>query len=108
MHHNSNVIGPSVAKLRYQRGWTQDDLVAKLQILGCYMTRDILANIETRRSVATDTQIEYFVQVCRVEIKDLFPVRRPLGNDAVNGRIVGIAAEFVTRRRCTDPTKTHA
>ena len=106
MHHDSNLIGPAVAKMRYQRGWTQDDLVAKMQILGCNITRDVLANIETRRSVATDMQIAFFVEVFKVDVKDLFPTRRPLANG--NSRIVGLAAEFVTRRRCTDPTKMHA
>jgi len=50
MHRDVNVVGSNVAKFRYQRGWTQDELVAKLQVLGCYMTVNILANIETRRS----------------------------------------------------------
>jgi hypothetical protein len=40
-----NVIGQTVSKLRYQRGWKQDDLVAKLQLLGCSMTQDILEPI---------------------------------------------------------------
>ena len=49
MQHKANLIGQNVAKFRYQRNWTQEELVAKLQLLGCYMTRDILANIETQR-----------------------------------------------------------
>ena len=105
MHHNSNVIGPAIVKLRDKHDWTQDDLVAQLQILGCYMTRCILANIETRRSIATDIQIEYFVEVFDVEIRDLFPPRRPRANGSVNGRIVGIAADFVTRRRGAHSTQ---
>jgi hypothetical protein len=71
--HRSNLVGPAIAKLRYQRGWRQDDLVAKLQILGCDMTRDVLANIETRRSPVTDTQIDFFCRVFGVQVQDLFP-----------------------------------
>jgi transcriptional regulator with XRE-family HTH domain len=95
MHRDSNVIGPAVAKFRYRRGWTQDDLVAKLQILGCNMTRDILANIETRRSIATDTQTEFFAEVFGVEVKELFPARGPRDR----GRVVGITTELASRRR---------
>ena len=62
-----------IARLRYQLGWRQDDLVAKMQIHGCYMTRDILASIETRRCPATDTQIKFFSEVLRVKVQDLFP-----------------------------------
>ena len=39
MRRDANVIGPNVAKFRYQQNLTQDDLVGKLQLLGCYMTR---------------------------------------------------------------------
>ena len=54
MQHDANLIGRKIARLRYQKGWTQDTLVAKLQILQCNITRDILASIEVRHSVATD------------------------------------------------------
>ena len=107
MQRNLNIIGPAVVKLRYRSGWTQDDLVAKLQVLGCYMTRDILANIETRRCVATDTQIGYFVDVFEVDVRELFPPRPSRADGSVQGRIVGIAADFVTRKRCADPDKAH-
>jgi len=95
MKRDENVIGQNVAKFRYQRGWTQDELVGKLQLLGCYMTRDILANIETRRGPATDRQIEYFAEVFGVREGDLFPGKRHL-----NGKLAGLEMEIVTRRSC--------
>ena len=105
MHHDANVIGSTISKLRYQRGWRQDELVAKLQLLGCYMTRDILANIETRRSPVTDTQIEFFCDVFAVKVQDLFPSRPKLNGNG-NGRVVGIAVRIITRRRhATDDSK---
>ena len=73
---NSNVIGRNVSRERYQRGWTQDDLVAKLQLLGCNITRDILANIETCRCITTDKQIEFLAEVFGIQIQQLFPVTR--------------------------------
>lgn len=94
MHRNGNVIGQNVAKYRYLRGWTQDQLVAKLQSLGCYMTRDILANIETKRCVATDKQIEYLAEVLEVQISQLFPEKRHF-----SGRVVGLEIPIITRRR---------
>lgn len=98
MHRDANVIGPMVSKLRYQRGWRQDELVAKLQLLGCYMTRDILANIETRRSPVTDTQIEFFCAVFEVKVQELFPSRPKLNGNG-NGRALALAVRIVTRRR---------
>lgn len=72
MKHESNLIGRKVARLRYLKGWTQDTLVAKLQILQCDITRDIIANIELRRCVATDTQCAFLARVFNVSIDELF------------------------------------
>ena len=95
VRRDENIIGQNVAKFRYQRGWTQDELVGKLQLLGLYMTRDILANIETKRCVVTDKQIEYFAEVFGVKEGDLFPEKRRL-----SGRTVGLDMKIVTRRPC--------
>jgi len=70
---NGNVIGRNVARFRYQAGWSQEVLAAKMQLLGCYMTRAIIANIESRRSAVTDKQIVFFAEVFGVEAGEFFP-----------------------------------
>jgi transcriptional regulator with XRE-family HTH domain len=50
MPKNANIIGRNVAKFRYQAGWTQEFLAVRMQLLGCYINRDIIANIETHSS----------------------------------------------------------
>ena len=95
MRRDGNVIGQVVARLRYQRAWSQDDLVARLQVVGCNITRDILANIETRRSIATDRQIVFLAEVFRVPVGDLFPPRQ----SAPSGGVVGVSTQVATRRR---------
>jgi transcriptional regulator with XRE-family HTH domain len=85
MTQNANVIGRNVARFRYQKGWSQDLLVTKMQLLGIYITRDILANIETLRSIATDKQIVVFAEVFGVPMGDLFPPKQKS-----SGRIVGL------------------
>ena len=72
MRHDANLIGRKVAKLRYNKGWSQDTLVAKLQVLQCNITRDILENIEIQRSVATDKHCFFLAKVLRVSIDELF------------------------------------
>ena len=72
MQHNANLIGRKIARLRYQRGWTQDTLVAKLQTLQCNITRDILANIELRRCLATDKHCRFIAKALGVSIHELF------------------------------------
>ena len=95
MRHDDNVIGPNVAKFRFQRGWTQDQLAAKLQLLGCYMTRDILANIESQRCGVKDKQIEYFAAIFGVQEGSLFPEKRRF-----SGRMVGLDVTIKTRHQC--------
>jgi hypothetical protein len=56
-----------------------------MQLLGIYITRDILANIENLRTSATDKQIVIFAEVFGVPVADLFPPKRKS-----SGRIVGI------------------
>ena len=95
MSRNANVIGRTVARLRYQRGWSQDELVTQLQLLGnINMTRDILANIETLRSPADSKQIEFFAEVFRVREQDLFPKQRHFV-----GKVVVMELREYTRRR---------
>ena len=68
-----NVIGPMIRRLRFQRDWTQDVLVARMQCRGVEMTRDILASIETCRTKATDEHLLGFQRVFQVRIIRLFP-----------------------------------
>jgi transcriptional regulator with XRE-family HTH domain len=93
---HSNLVGSMIAKLRYEHRWRQDDLVARLQIIGCDMTRDVLANIETRRSPVTDTQIDYFCRVFGVKVQDLFPPPCLQANRTAQG----IRTSFVAPRPC--------
>ena len=72
MQHDANHIGRKIARLRYQKGWTQDTLVARLQILQCNITRDILANIELRRSLAKDKHCCFIAKALGVTIHELF------------------------------------
>ena len=93
----ANVIGRTVARLRYQRGWSQDELVTQLQLLGnINMTRDILANIETLRSPADSKQIEFFAEVFHVREQDLFPRKRHFV-----GKDLDLELREHTRRRST-------
>jgi len=74
MNRDANLIGRKVAKLRFQREWTQDTFVARLQVRfsDLRITRDILANIETKRCVATDKHVYAFAVVLGVEVGELF------------------------------------
>ena len=69
----SSVIGQAIAKLLLQRNWTQEVLAAKMQISGCDISRDVIANIELGRTAVTDGLIVGFVRVFGVRLRELFP-----------------------------------
>ena len=90
MPSDANVIGRNVAKLRYQRGWSQNDLVTQLHLLGdINMTREKIANLETLRSIADSKQIEFLAEVFGIKEQDLFPRKRHFvgRKDAIELRI---------------------
>jgi len=87
-----NVIGPNVVKLRHQRGWTQNDLLLKLELVGCGITRQTLANVEIGRAPAGDILILFFAKVFRVPVEELFPEHWREGD-----RIKGLAEKYPPR-----------
>ena len=98
MPKDANVIGRRVAFYRNQRGWSQNVLVTELHLRGnINMTRDILANIESLRSVATSKQIEFIAEVLGVKEQDLFPQKRHFV-----GKNVGMNLRIFTRQRKKD------
>ncbi len=95
MPYDKNLIGRIVSRMRYQRGWSQAELVTELHLIGnINMTREILANIETLRCPATDKQIEFFAEVFEVMEQDFFPKKRHFV-----GKINEMELREFTRRR---------
>ena len=74
---HKNLVGPQVRRLRYQRGWKQKDLAAKLQILGWDIDRASVSKIESQLVWVGDFEMFYLAEALRVELKQLFPAFDP-------------------------------
>lgn len=72
-----NLIGPQIRKLRYGKGWSQNTLATKLQLIGWDVGRATIAKIESRLIWVGDYQIFFFTRVLGVGILDLFPPINP-------------------------------
>ncbi len=72
-----NVIGPVVAKLRNQKGWTQETMVAKCNVAGFDITRTTLSQIEARTRTVTDLEFLWLAKVLKVEPRALAPEKLP-------------------------------
>ena len=72
-----NIIGPQVRRIRYARQWSQSKLAGKLQRAGWDISRSGVSKIEARLKFVLDFELEYLVEVLRVELKELFPNHPP-------------------------------
>lgn len=71
--HPRNIIGPSVAKHRAEKGWSQSVLAAKCQLSGWNISRSIVAAIEGRVRWVGDWEVVLFAKVFNVAVQDLYP-----------------------------------
>lgn len=72
-----NTVGPVIRKLRNERGWTQEELAAKLQLKGWDCTRSWLAKIEAQQVYVKDFELLYFCAVFHTRLDDLYTTLSP-------------------------------
>ena len=67
-----NMIGDNLRKLRIERGWSQQMLSNKLEMLAIYVCRGSISRIEDKLRTVTDIEIYGFSKVLNVPIQQLF------------------------------------
>jgi transcriptional regulator with XRE-family HTH domain len=70
-----NVIGPQVCKWRTRKGWTQEELAQKLQLLGWSVSRHSVAKLELGLRRVPDCELLFLAKVLGVSAQELFPSR---------------------------------
>jgi transcriptional regulator with XRE-family HTH domain len=68
-----NIVGPQVRRLRYERGLSQSELVARFQVKGWDITRDVLAGIELGRRWVADFEVVFLARHLGVPVDALWP-----------------------------------
>ncbi len=68
-----NVVGPQVRKLRLRKGWTQDRLAAKLQLLGWDLSRESVTRLENQARRVPDLELFALAKALGVRADDLLP-----------------------------------
>lgn len=68
-----NFIGSMIIKLRFEQGWSQEILAARLQCRGVNINRQILANMECGRTVIPAELLGELQKVFRKRIIRFFP-----------------------------------
>ena len=67
-----NMIGSNLRRLRMERGWSQQKLSDKLEMLAIYVCRGSISRIEDKLRTVTDIELYGFSQVLEVPIQALF------------------------------------
>lgn len=67
-----NIIGTNIKRIREDKGWTQELLVAKCHLIQWNITRSTLAKIESNVRRVTDIEVKQFSQVLKVSVNELY------------------------------------
>ena len=70
--HLTRHIGGKVREYRLKNGWTQTELAARMQVVGCDLSREIIARIESGFRQTSVFEIDKFVEVFGITYNDLF------------------------------------
>jgi len=68
----NNIIGPNVRKYRLERGWSQQLLANKLELVPVYICRGSISRLEDQIRTVTDFEIAALAETLGVPIEALF------------------------------------
>lgn len=69
---NRNIIGNRIREVRKNAGITQEDLTARLNVLGVDIDRPMISKIENCSREIVDYEIKAIAKALKVSIEDLF------------------------------------
>ena len=67
-----NIIGLNVKRYRKERGWSQQLLANKLELIPVYICRGSISRVEERIRTVTDFEVAALAQTLGVPIEALF------------------------------------
>ena len=67
-----NIVGKNVRAIREVKGWTQEQLVAKCNLINWQISRSTLAKIEANVRRVTDIEVQKLSLALNVSINELF------------------------------------
>ena len=71
-----NMIGSNLRRLRIEKGWSQQMLSNRLEMMAIYVCRGSISRIEDKLRTVTDIELYGFSQVLGVPIAELFEERQ--------------------------------
>lgn len=67
-----NIVGERVKAIRESFGWTQEQFVAKCNLIGWNISRSTLAKIESKVRRVTDIEVQLLARALKIKVELLF------------------------------------
>lgn len=69
---NQNDVGANITRLRTEKGWTQGDLLVKLDLMGIHLSARRISEIEGQRREVRGIELKAFAEIFNVTIDQLY------------------------------------
>lgn len=69
---NLNIIGPKIKYFRKHKKITQEDLCARMQVMGYKISRSDISKIENGKKFIADFEVLGFANALKISILDLY------------------------------------
>lgn len=67
-----NITGKNIKQIRKDKKITQEDLCARMQVMGYQINRSDISKLENGKRFISDFEVVGFAQALKVEIMELF------------------------------------
>ncbi len=68
----ANITGKNIKKFRKKQKITQEDLCARMQVMGFKISRSDISKLETGKRFITDVEVVGFSNALKVDIMELY------------------------------------
>lgn len=69
---NQNDVGANITRLRTEKGWTQGDLLVKLDLMGIHLSARRMSEIEGQQREVRGLELKAFAEIFNVTIDQLY------------------------------------
>lgn len=70
--NSMNIVGKNIKKIRKDKNVTQEDLCARMQVMGFKLSRSDISKLENGKRFINDIEIVGFAKALKVSILDLY------------------------------------
>ena len=72
-NNSYNIIGKKIKEIRKEKKITQEDLCARMQVMGYKISRSDISKLENGKKFISDFEVYGFAKALKVTILELFP-----------------------------------